>query len=162
MSAVTSHFHFPWKCSWYKKFSRNRLALCGRGLNYSKLKYQGFTEVGLPLLFCWYRMPTINNHDSCANRKSAKTRAPVVQPMMQASYIMARFHRRVRVGSVRKGAVRVAFPLPKSGRDPDWAVLSRSTPPLGYWDPERVPASLSYTRRPLIGRQTRHFRATGG
>ena len=33
--------------------------------------------------------------------------------------VMARFHRRVRVGSVRKGAVRVSFPLPKSGHDPD-------------------------------------------
>ena len=33
--------------------------------------------------------------------------------------LMARFHRRVRVGSVRKGAVRVAFPPPKSGLDPD-------------------------------------------
>ena len=33
--------------------------------------------------------------------------------------VMAHFHRRVRVGSVHKGAVRVVFPLPKSGRDPD-------------------------------------------
>ena len=32
---------------------------------------------------------------------------------------MPHFHRRVRVGSVRKGAVQVAFPLRKSGRDPD-------------------------------------------
>ena len=48
------------------------------------------------------------------------------------------------------------FPPPKSGRDPDWAVLRRLK------GCRALPASLSYTRRPLIGWQNRHFCATGG
>ena len=73
-------------------------------------------------------------------------------------------HLRVRVGSVCKGAAWVVFP-PPSGRDLDWAVLRRTRLAVllrwGTETPERVPATWIYTRRPLIGRQNRHFRATG-
>ena len=58
---------------------------------------------------------------------------------------MPHFHRRVRVGSFRKGAVRVAFPPPKSRRDQDWAALSCTCLAVllrwGTETPERVPAT---------------------
>ena len=47
------------------------------------------------------------------------------------------------------------WPLP-------WLSFSpHSTPPLGYWEPERVPTSLSYTCRLLIGQPNRPSHATG-
>ena len=79
---------------------------------------------------------------------------------------MPRFHCRVRYGSVRKGAVRIAFPPPKLGvtrTEPYSFFLSSSV--LLRWGtetPEKVPESSSYTRHPLIGRQNHQFRATGG
>ena len=67
---------------------------------------------------------------------------------------MSHFHPRVQVGSVCKGAARVAFPPPKVGvtrTEPYWAVLDSLYYPVEVPDtPERVPGSLSYTRRPLI------------
>ena len=74
--------------------------------------------------------------------------------------IKAHFHQRVWVGSVCKGAARVIFPPPKVGMtqtepyEPYSQYLSRSTPPLRYWEPERVPLSLSYTHHPFIGRHS--------
>jgi hypothetical protein len=49
-----------------------------------------------------------------------------IAPGVSLSSLMGRFHRRVRVGSVRNGAARIAFPPPKVGvtrNGPYWAVL---------------------------------------
>ena len=64
-----------------------------------------------------------------------------------------------RIGSVRKGAARIVFPPPKVGvtqTEPYWVVLVSQYSFIGGTEtPERVPASSSYTRAPLIGRQNR-------
>ena len=74
---------------------------------------------------------------------------------------MAHFHRWVRVGPVRVSTV-------KSGQGPDQALMSHTHLAVdeshflrwGTETSERVPTSLSYTCRPLIGQQNRHSRAT--
>ena len=63
---------------------------------------------------------------------------------------MAHFHWRVRVGSVCKGAARVAFPPPKVG-----VSRTRLALLLRWGTPERVRASSTYTRHLLIGPQNR-------
>ena len=72
------------------------------------------------------------------------------------------FQCRVRYGSVRKGALRIAFPPPKVGvtRTEPYSFFPRLQYSVGVLTPERVPENSSYT--PLIGRQNRHFRATLG
>ena len=65
---------------------------------------------------------------------------------------MARFHRRMQVGSVRFSCGTDCVSTAKSGLSRTrLAVLLR----WGTETPERVPASLSYTRRLLIVRQKR-------
>ena len=67
-----------------------------------------------------------------------------------------------RVCTVRLGAVRFVFPPLNVGGIPMRSRTYLSV--LLHWGTkrsERVPTSLSYTHRPLIGRQNRHFRATG-
>ena len=70
----------------------------------------------------------------------------------------------VRLSMNRHSTVHVS--TAKSGRVPDLAVISRTYLSVllrwGAKTSERVATSSSYTRRPLIGRQNRHCRATGG